>query len=287
MPRTKHKSKFVRSRQTETLSTLTDALVSLDAAVAESDTAISERLETYNRLLHPKHSKSLSVEDLTRDANQRKYDHVAAVHRERAAFEELCAAMDTMLPLLTRVNEKLVSAKFEDADFKFNSLLTLNYIEGCKLYKAALAILGRFGDLRYEWTLDTYLGEEAKAASAWLKRVPPLPKRRDEGSSLLPPAFTHLPAVILGRAMSAIDEFGHREGVDNSRGGFLGTVMYASDVKPANGFVGICLGGEREDIAGQDVAVLLRQAGWDAFCQSNDRGDLQVNLGRKRTTRAR
>lgn len=271
-----YQPKYVRSRKTETLSALTDALIALDAAVAEADAATSQRLDTYNKLLNPKQSKKLSALEITRDNNERKYEHVAAALRERYAFEQLCEAMQAMLPLLHTVKQKLKSANFDDVEREFDSELKLNFVEACKLYKAAFAALGRMDELRYEWTLDVYLDEESKAACAWLDTVPTLP---DGDSSMLAPAYAHLPTVILGRAMRAI----HEHGEHNGDSGFLGSAMYATEVKPAAGAIGIGLREAFEDVAGAQVAALMRDAGWDAFIQS-DYGDLQVNLGRKRIT---
>ncbi|MBX9757020.1 MAG: hypothetical protein K2X80_19850 [Pseudomonadaceae bacterium] len=249
------KTQFVRSKKTQTLARLTAVFVPMEDAVSEAESAISERLGTYNRLLNPKRAGRLSKGDMTRDNNQRKYDHVAAVHRERAAFDALCTAMEAMHPTLMSIK-----ATVSEAAEEHTSLLRLNFIEACKLYKTALAVMSRFDSMDYEWTLDAYLHEEARAAETWLDGIPPLPECKDQ----LPRYQGHHLCIIAAHALHAADELAEGK---NSTGGFLGDV-------------GVCLRTQHEQSAGHVVAAFLARHGVDAFCQSE--GDLQVNVGKKK-----
>jgi hypothetical protein len=278
MSRKQKQSQFVRSRETETLATLTATYVALEAAVTEAHAAIEECLEKHNNLLNPKRARSLSQGEITRDNNQRKYDYVAAVRRERQAFGELCAAMDVMHPLLGTLRTKLEPAHCNDFEREERQTLQLNFIESCHLYKSALAALSQFSDMSYEWTLEAYLGEECKAAADWFAGVPALPPRIGVQGAY----EAHVPAVILGRAMAAIDRYGNRHRCKADVGGFLGQVMYASDVEMANrGSLGIRLDdedGRNEHFASSSVVRLLVEKGWSAYiCQPRVPG-LRVGL---------
>ena len=272
MPRNQ-KRQFVGHASSDRLLTdITSAFGFLDAAVTEAEDAVATKLATLNSLLNPKSGKARFHKELTRDNNQRKYDHVAAVIRERAACQRLAASMEIMHPLLQKMKKRVETGRLAEGDGRKLAHLRLTFIESCRLYKEAQSALARFDEMSYEWTLDCFLDEEAKAAGQWLEQVPPLPSHGDCG-----PDATLL---MLARCLAAIDNFGSEKA---RAGGFLGTVMYASDIEAPQGGIGIPLRTAEERMAAAAVLTTLRKKGFDAFIQQGDSHsqDLQINLPKK------
>ncbi len=218
---------------------LTNRYGALVSAVEEAETAVRGRFQAHSELVSPAQvstkRRKTSPAEL---AKQRSYAFSAATLRQFAAFEPLCQAIEHMHDALGKARKLLVDTNPYDelGERWLVDALNLNIIESIKVYKHALHVLGRFGDVDLEWTLGTMLSQMREQEEKWLDGVPKLPARVDDGGG------AEVPAIFLARIL---------DGTGRIEDG------------------GTCIAIDRNFIVAERIASLLREKGWDAFVQRN------------------